>query len=187
MLVHDRGSPFRSAVRVGAVLALAALMAGCFQPLHGNRSADGRPGLRQMLSGVEIEPISTRPNSAEANIAVLIQNEMRFKFTGGGHEGRPTHRLKVQIAGNRSVVSTTNVTGLPNIENFVLNASYSLIDLSSGRTVLTGRATTTVSYDPAGTQRFARISGMQDAERRAAGVIAEAVSSRLASYFVSGG
>jgi LPS-assembly lipoprotein len=43
-----------------------------------------------------------------------------------------------------------------------------------------------VTYDPAGTQRFARISGMLDAERRAAKVISENVTTRLASYFVSG-
>ena len=52
--------------------------------------------------------------------------------------------------------------------------------------MLTGRATTTVSYDPSGTQRYARITGMQDAERRAAKVIADNVTTRLSSYFVSG-
>jgi LPS-assembly lipoprotein len=80
----------------------------------------------------------------------------------------------------------TSVSGLPIIENFVLNATYTLVEVGSNRQVLTGRATTTVTYDPAGTQRFARIAGMQDAERRAAKVIADNVSTRLAAYFVSG-
>jgi LPS-assembly lipoprotein len=84
-------------------------------------------------------------------------------------------------------VSATNVTGLPFIENFTLRATYSLVDIATNKPVLTGRATTTVSYDPSGTQRFARLSGMQDAERRAAKVIAENVATRLSSYFVSGG
>ena len=75
------------------------------------------------------------------------------------------------MSGSRQVVSATNVTGLPFIENFTLNASYSLVEIATKKTVLTGRATTTVSYDPSGTQRFARISGMHDAERRAAKVI----------------
>ena len=69
----------------------------------------------------------------------------------------------------------------------MLNASYSLVEIATKKTVLTGRATTTVSYDPANAQRFARISAMQDAERRAAKVIADNVTSRLSSYFVSGG
>ncbi|MCC6889559.1 MAG: hypothetical protein IT536_13580, partial [Hyphomicrobiales bacterium] len=79
-----------------------------------------------------------------------------------------------------------NLTGLPFIENFTLNATYTLVDLATNKPVVTGRATTTVSYDPSGTQRFARISGMHDAERRAAKVIADNVTARLSSYFVSG-
>ena len=65
-----------------------------------------------------------------------------------------------------------NVSGLPVIENFMLNATYSLVEIATKKTVVQGRATTTVSYDPAGTQRYARVTGMQDAERRAAKVIA---------------
>jgi LPS-assembly lipoprotein len=162
------------------------LVAGCFQPLYGDRSASGSPSLRQALSGVEIIQIAAPPNTPEARLAVQIQNELRFSFTGGGGAAPPTHRLQVQIAGSRQVVSATAVTGLPVIENFVLNATYILTEIGTNRPVLTGRATTTVSYDPAGTQRFARISGMQDAERRAARVISENVSTRLASYFYSG-
>ena len=52
--------------------------------------------------------------------------------------------------------------------------------------MLTGRATTVVSYDPAGSQRYARISGMQDAERRAAKTISDDITTRMAAYFVSG-
>ena len=139
-----------------------------------------------MLSGVEIEQINAAANTPEARLAVQIQNELRFNVTGGGGSQRSTHRLKVQIAGSRAVLSATNVTGLPIIENFVLNATYTLTEAATGKAVLTGRATTTVTYDPAGTQRFARIAGLQDAERRAAKVIADSVTTRLASFFVSG-
>jgi LPS-assembly lipoprotein len=120
-------------------------------------------------------------------MAVPLQNDLRFAFTGGGAAPPPTHRLAIQMSGSRQVVTATNVSGLPFIENFTLNATYSLVEIATKKTVLTGRATTTVSYDPSGTQRFARISGMQDAERRAAKVISDNVSARLSSYFVSGG
>jgi len=162
-------------------------MAGCFQPLYGDRSASGGPKLREALSGVEVLQIPAVPNTPEARMAVPLQNDLRFSFTGGGDAGPPTHRLAIQMSGSRAVVSATNVTGLPFIENFTLNASYSLVEIATKKTVLTGRATTTVSYDPTGTQRYARIAGMQDAERRAAKVIADNVTSRLSSYFVSGG
>lgn len=161
-------------------------MAGCFQPLYGNRSPTGAPAVREMLSGVEIQEIRAAANSSEARLAVQIQNDLRFNFTGGGAPARPTHRLILQMAGTRATVATTNVTGLPINENFILNATYSVVELATGRAVLTGRATTTVSYDPAGAQRYARITGMLDAERRAAKVISDNVTTRVAAYFVSG-
>ena len=52
---------------------------------------------------------------------------------------------------------------------------------------LTGRATTNISYETLGQQRFARISGMHDAERKAAKVISDSITTRLASYFIGGG
>ena len=67
-----------------------------------------------------------------------------------------------------------------------LNATYTLIEVGSGKTVVTGNAASNLSYDNAGTQRFARISGMHDAERRAAKVISEMITTRMSSYFVSG-
>ncbi len=174
-------------MRAATVLAAAALVAGCFQPLYGEQSVTGTPKLREALSGVEILQIPAAANTPEARMAVPLQNDLHFAFTGGGAAGPPTHRLAIQMAGSRQVVSSSNITGLPVIENFVLNASYSLVEIATKKTVLTGRATTTVAYDPANAQRFARISAMQDAERRAAKVIADNVTSRLSSYFVSGG
>lgn len=163
------------------------LVAGCFQPLYGDQSVTGTPKLREALSSVEVLQIPAAANTPEARMAVPLQNDLRFAFTGGGAAAPPTYRLAIQMTGSRAVVSATNVTGLPFIENFTLNASYSLIEIATKKTVLTGRATTVVSYDPSGTQRFARITGMQDAERRAAKVIADNVTTRLSSYFVSGG
>lgn len=182
---HGRAS-IRRFGRAATVLTAAALVAGCFQPLYGDRSVTGAPALREALSAIQVTEIKAAANTPEARIAVPIQNDLRFNFTGGGAAGPPTHRLLIQLAGSRAVVSATNVTGLPFIENFTLNATYSLVEIATNKPVLTGRATTTVSYDPSGTQRFARISGMQDAERRAAKIISDNVTTRLSSYFVSG-
>lgn len=182
----SRPLTMRKILRASAILAAAALLAGCFQPLYGDRSISGSPKLREALSGVEIVEIRAAANTPEARIAVPLQNDLRFNLTGGRGSGAPTHRLVLQISGSRAVVSATNLTGLPFIENFTLNATYSLVEIATNKPVVTGRATTTVSYDPSGTQRFARIAGMQDAERRAARVIAENVTTRLSSYFVTG-
>jgi LPS-assembly lipoprotein len=173
-------------VRAATVVAAAAFVAGCFQPLYGDRSATGGSVLRAALSGVQVAEINAPANSPEARMAVPMQNDLRFNFTGGSGAGSPTHKLLIQLSGSRVVVSATNVTGLPIIENFNLNATYSLVEIATNKQVLTGRATSTVSYDPSGTQRFARISGMQDAEQRAAKVVSDNITTRLSSYFVSG-
>ena len=185
-LGFDSRAVIRRIARAATLMAAAVLVAGCFQPLYGDRSISGEPRLREALSSVQVMEIKAAANTPEARMAVPLQNDLRFNFTGGGGGGPPTHRLLIQISGSRAVVSATNVTGLPFIENFTLNATYSLVEIATNKPVVTGRATTTVSYDPAGTQRYARITGMQDAERRAAKVIADNVTTRLSSYFVSG-
>ena len=46
----------RIAARLLAVAALAALTAGCFQPMYAERG-DGTPALREKLMGVELPPV----------------------------------------------------------------------------------------------------------------------------------
>src|SRR5438552_3902425 len=91
----------RSMARFAAVVAVAALTGGCFQPLYGERSLTGAPALRDALSGVDVMQISAPDGSYEARLAVQIRNELLFSFTGGGPPLPQTHRLKIQMAGSR--------------------------------------------------------------------------------------
>jgi LPS-assembly lipoprotein len=75
----------------------------------------------------------------------------------------------------------------PELENYGLNASYTLVDVKTGKVVVSDVTFARVSYDiPGQEQRFARARGLRDAENRASKVIAEAIKNRLASYFVAG-
>jgi LPS-assembly lipoprotein len=172
--------------RLAAAIATAALAAGCFQPLYGERSLIGTPTVRDALSAVDVIQIDAPAGTFESRLAVLIRNDLLFNFTGGGEPRPQNHRLKVQMTGNRATVALDSNSALPTMENYVLNAVYSLTEVGSGKVVITGRAFATVSYDPPGQQRFARMSSLQDVERRAAKVIADNITTRLASYFVSG-
>jgi LPS-assembly lipoprotein len=171
---------------VPIVLLSAALLGGCFQPLYGTGTEPGRPAVRDALSAIEVQQIDAAANTSEAPLAVQIRNDLLFNFTGGGYPAPSTHKLKVQINGNRAVVAIDRATALPNIETYTLRTSYSLTEIATGKVVVTGNASTAVSYDTLGQQRFARLSGMHDAERRAAKVITDNITTRLASYFVSG-
>ena len=173
-------------VRLAIVIASAVLAAGCFQPLYGERSITGSPALRESLSAVDIQPIDVPAGGTDTRMAVQIRNDLMFNFTGGGATQSPTHRLKIRIAGARSVILVDRNSALPTVEAYALNAAYTLIEIGTGKTVVTANAASNLSYDNAGGQRFARISAMHDAERRAAKVISEMITTRVSSYFVSG-
>src|SRR5947209_5005734 len=173
--------------RTGAALMMAALLAGCFQPLYGEHSPLGTPLLREQLSAVDILQIEAPKGSDEARLAVEIRNSLLFQFTGGELPAPPTHRLKVAIASTRASVIVDIHTSRPDIENYGLNATYSLTEIATGKLVVTGQTFARVSYDiPGQQQRFARLRGLRDAESRAAKVIADNVMARLASYFIAG-
>jgi LPS-assembly lipoprotein len=175
-------------LRAAAALALAVLTGGCLQPLYGERSTlDGSPVLRDQLSAVDILQIEALKGTDEARLAVDIRDALLFDFTGGSAAAPPTHRLKISIASTRSSVIVDIHTSRPDIENYGINATYSLTEIATGKVVVTGTTFARVSYDiPGQQQRFARQRGLRDAENRAAKVIAGNIMSRLASYFVAG-
>jgi len=171
---------------VPIVLLSAALLGGCFQPLYGTSTETGRPAVRDALSAIDVQQIDAAANTSEVRLAVQIRNDLLFNFTGGGYPAPATHKLKVQINGNRAVVNIDQATALPTVETYTLRSTYSLTEIATGKVVVTGNASTAVSYDTLGQQRFARLGGMHDAERRAAKVLSDNVTTRLASYFISG-
>jgi LPS-assembly lipoprotein len=177
---------FRIVARCLAVAALAALTAGCFQPMYAER-ADGSPALRDKLMGVELPPIDKPNSSREARLGVEIRNALAFKLYGNATGTSPTHRLDIRLQSTRSTLMTDSTTGLPTSENYGINAQFNLIDNATGKSVMTGTTTSRVSYDVPGTfQRYARARAFRDAEDRACQEIAERIQTRLASYFFAG-
>jgi LPS-assembly lipoprotein len=176
----------RIALRLLAVAALAALTAGCFQPMYAERS-DGTPGLREKLMGVEVPPVDKPNASRDARIQVEVRNALAFKLYGNATGMPPTHRLVLRFTSSRSSLMIDINTGLPSSENVGIDAQYNLIEIASNKSVMTGTTFSRVSYDmPGSYQRFARSRAFRDAEDRAAQEIAENIQTRLASFFVAG-
>jgi LPS-assembly lipoprotein len=176
----------RIAARLLAVAALAALTAGCFQPMYAEHT-DGTPGLREKLMGVEVPPVDKPNASREARIQVEVRNALAFKLYGNATGMPPTHRLVLRFTTNRSSLIIDPNTGLPTSENYGIDAQYNLIELASNKSVMTGATFSRVSYDAPGSyQRFARSRAFRDAEDRAAQEIAENIQTRLAAFFVAG-
>ena len=177
----------RLLTRIACICVLSATVGGCFQPLYGDRSFTASPSIGPALAGVDVNQIAAPNGSSESRVAVEVRNQLLFNLTGGAAAPPPTHRLTIRMAANRQSVIVDINTGRPNVEDYGLNVSYSLVEIKSGKTVVSSDTYARVSYDiPGQEQRFARARGLRDAENRAAKLIADNIRARLASYFVAG-
>ncbi|MBR0799929.1 hypothetical protein JQ615_31635 [Bradyrhizobium jicamae] len=176
----------RIVARLVAVAALAAMTAGCFQPMYAEHT-DGTPGLRERLMGVEVPPVDKANASREARVGVEIRNALAFKLYGNATGMAPTHRLVLRFNSGRSSLMIDPNTALPTSENYNIDAQFNLVEIATNKSVMTGTTFSRVSYDmPGSYQRFARARALRDAEDRAAQEIADNIQTRLASYFATG-
>src|SRR5215472_6574096 len=176
----------RVAARLAVVAALAALTAGCFQPMYAEHT-DGTPDLREKLLGVEVPPVDKPNGSREARLGVEIGNALAFKLYGNATGMPPTHRLVLRFTTSRSSLMVDPKTALPTSENYGIDAQFNLIDIATDKSVMTGTTFSRVTYDmPGSYQRFSRARAFRDAEDRACQEIAENIGTRLASYFSAG-
>ncbi|HEX5506881.1 MAG TPA: LPS assembly lipoprotein LptE [Pseudolabrys sp.] len=181
------GENSRRVIRLLAVVALAGLTAGCFEPLYGTRSSVGGEGVGPKLAAVNVAPIDTPNGTRLARLGVDVRNDLIFGLTGGSGGAAPTHRLDIRLAARQLQVIVDVNTARPDVQNYGIDATYTLTDLSTGKKVVEGQTFSRVSYDiPGQQQRFAGARGLRDAEDRAAQVIADNIRTRLASYFVAG-
>ncbi len=178
---------FPRITRLLLALALAGLTAGCFQPLYGDQTVVGGSGVRDKMSAVEVAPVASTVGTRLPRVGLEVRNELIFQFTGGGQPNTTGYKLFVNISStNLQVIADVN-TARSDVQNYGIDASYRLIEIGTGKQVVTGTTFSRVSYDtPGQQQRFAGVRGLRDAENRAAKVIAENIRSRLASYFTAG-
>ena len=177
----------RHAARLSAILAFAGLTAGCFQPLYGDKTVDGGPAVVDRLSSVDVSPIDAPKGTRLSRVGVELRNNLLFDLTGGGSTASSSYKLDIKLASTQTQVIVDINTARPDIQNYGIDATYTLTDLRSGKKVIIGQTFSRVSYDiPGQQQRFAGDRGLRDAENRAAKSIADNIRSRLASYFVAG-
>lgn len=175
------------AARLAAVVALGAMTAGCFQPLYGDARVVPTAGLDDKLSAVDIAEIKVPNGTRLARLGVEVRNNLIFDTTGGGGQAAPAYRLDIQLSSTQLQVIVDITSGRPDIQNYGIDASYTMVELGTGKPVVKGQTFARVSYNiPGQQQRFAGDRGLRDAENRAAKVIAENIRNRLASYFVAG-
>jgi LPS-assembly lipoprotein len=185
----ERRRPARLAAvaRLAVVLAAAGLTAGCWQPLYGTSPTPGGEGVQDKFASVEVPEIKVAKGTPEQRIAVNMQNALQFNLHNGGHAFAPTYQLIVTVVGSQFTAYLDPVSGRPDTQIQSVTANYRLVEIATNKTVVVDIAYAHVDYDiPGPEQRFAGQRARRDAEDHAVEVVAQAIRSRLASYFVAG-
>src|SRR5258708_10996113 len=117
----------RIAARLLIVAALAALTAGCFQPMYAEHT-DGSPALREKLMGVEGPPVDKPNASRDARLGVEIRNALAFKLYGNATGMPPTHPLLLRFTTSRSSLIIDPNPAPPSRQNSLISAHHNLIE-----------------------------------------------------------
>jgi len=174
------------AVRLLMVCALGALLGGCFQPMYAENGVPGSPNLHDKLAAIELPTVKVG-KPTDSRLGVSVKNALAFNFYGAATGEAPTHRLEVSLSTTALSIIVDTLSGRPDIQDYGIDASYTLREIATGKAVVTGQTFSRVSFDiPGQEQRFARARALRDAEDRASQQIADNISRRLASYFVAG-
>ena len=183
----EHGDKIRGWARLAIVLGVAGLLAGCFEPLYGSNPSVGGDRIGDKLAAVLIPPIPVRQGTPQARLAVELRNALQYDFNGAGGAVSPTHRLDIVVSPIDITVTIDPVSGRPTEEIGGLTATYKLVEIATGKVVLTDSTFAHVGYDiPGAQQRFAKQRAQLNAQNSAVQVAAEAIRNRLASYFVAG-
>src|SRR5262249_59108358 len=134
---RERREKMRLAAQFAALLAMAALRAGCFQTLYGRNRAVADESVHDKLGEVLVAPIPSRQGTAQARMAVAMHNALQYDLNGGAGAVSPTHRLEVVVTPTGITVTIDPVTGRPTEEIGGLNATYRLVGIATRKNVVT--------------------------------------------------
>lgn len=168
MLLSDLTCRLSKAFAIVSVLILA----GCqFQPLYGNRTAISQSG--SGLANVSVSQVNTR-------VAQQVRNHLIFLMHGNSSNAEKTHEARIRVSWvNKQLASIQGVRDSTS-GNVTVTASYTLVDLATGKSVADGTRQSIASYDRTG-QVFANERAERDAQNRAAKEAAESLRLAIAA------
>ena len=166
----------RSLVRgLSLLLATAPALSACsdgFKPLYGVGSS--WVGAEKRLAQVDFAPIPGR-------VGQRIRNELVFQANGGA-SGGPAPSQRLEIALKESLTSAlVRVDGDAASAIYAIEASFRLIDVNNKQVIFQGTSVARASFERFSSV-YSNVRAREDAENRAAKVIAEDVKTRLATY-----
>lgn len=161
-------------VRLGSVVALSAMLAGCFRPMYAQKYSGGT--VTEEFSRIHVSEVDTR-------FAQQVRNELIFDFTGDGRQTGSDYRLNLGVT--RSVTSMiVNPSRDADVRVIVMRARFSLTEQATGVVLFSGETESRASYE-FNRQLFSNERAKIDAENRAARTVAEDIRLRLGAFFAS--
>ena len=159
----------RRIAALGAALALP-LLAGCgFTPLYA------APGVTPGLSSVQVV-------TPEGRTGHLLSEDLQDDLAADVGKP-PLYRLALDVDETRYARGLTTER-LATWYELSVHVRYSLIEISSGRTLTAGIMPINVSYNAAN-DPYAGIVAQQDGQKRAASEAAQRIRIKLAAWFAS--
>ena len=161
------------AYRVLTVSILAGmLLTGCgFSPVYREDSSNS---VRQYLAQIEVAQI-------DGYRGLQLRNRLNEKTSPTGVVDVPRFRLSVSLESSTEAVLIL-LDNTVTRQNLRMNASFTLIDLSSGEMVFKGNSVSVGSYNVVNTE-FATISAEDNAAERAVREIGEEIFDLLVVHF----
>ena len=157
-------------LRAVAALALAAGLAGCFQPLY---SEAAHPGLAEDVRAIEVAPIKDR-------IGHYLADNLTSDLNGTGQTPPPKYRLTVTVSTGTVTPTVNSLINVATSATVTAEAKFTLNKVDGGEKVLDGKATAAAAYDRS-QQRYNDLRAERDAEIRLARALSAEISLRVAS------
>jgi LPS-assembly lipoprotein len=160
-------------VRRSLLVGLMLMLGGCgFQPIYGE--SDSPEDVRLALGSISVVEINS-------HVGFTLRNRLIDNFSAAGASASPVYSLAFIVRDYRqglAVQSDSSVTRY----NYRLNASFKLQDQRSGDVIFEGVSRAIAAYNVVESE-FATVSARRNAEARAALVVGDDVSMRIASFF----
>lgn len=169
------------ALRLLAVGVITLSLSACLQPLYGP-TASGVP-VQEAFASIQIEPVSSPPG--QDRITHFLRSELVFDLDGSGQPRPKRYKLNITVAQTVVAPIVDSISGRAQSAMLNATAAYTLSTLDGTRTLTTGIASATASYDRH-QQRFASVRAARDAEMRVAKLLSEQIRMRLAPVLLSG-
>jgi LPS-assembly lipoprotein len=166
-----------SCARFAGLMAGLLLLSACqVRPLYQQPPTSQMSAVQDKLSAIQISLPQDRATQ-------LVRNALLFQLKADTSSA-DLYRLDLTTSQSVSDVSVEIVTGSPTSKTLTLNTNFVLIDLASGDIITRGVSFADVSYDWS-LQRFANTRAEQNALERAAQMVADDISLRLAAFLAA--